>query len=101
MDQRPQKTLVIALVTVFLTFFAAQTMAQSTDSEAQSETSGLGTSIFATRTMPKGLTIMPWKDTDMGQLKSEPIRQIDKPLQPIDPAEFRRRLTYYQQSGAE
>lgn len=68
---------------------------------AQSEEPQAGTSVFGSQELPKGLTIVPWKKGDPGELTSGPTRLVEEPLEPIDPDEFRRRLDYYEQSNAE
>lgn len=77
-----------------------ETRAQSAETNAQDAQPKVGTSIFGSTALPKGLTIVPWKGTGAGKITSGPIQQVEVPLEPVDPAEFRRRLEYHQQSGA-
>lgn len=73
---------------------------QATEARAQKAQPKVGTSIFGSTALPKGLTIVPWKQAGAGTITSGPVQQVEVPLEPIDPAEFRRRLKYHQQSGA-
>lgn len=76
--------------------------AQATQAGAATAEPRAGTSIFGTEALPKGLTFVPWKESDnLGKLSSGPTRLVREPLKPIDPEEFRRRLKYYQGAGAE
>lgn len=106
MDQRLETTTVKLIATAAVILCMSTAMAQNAEPEAQDEPTmqeaepKAGTSIFGSTALPKGLTIVPWKKAGAGQITSSPIRQVEVPLDPIDPAEFRRRLKYHQQAGA-
>lgn len=57
-----------------------------------------GTDIFGSQELPKGLTIVPWKESDPGTLASGPIRLVEEPLEPLDPEKFRQRMDRGQRS---
>lgn len=76
-------------------------IAQDAEPQAGQAEPQAGTSVFGSEELPKGLTIVPWKKGDPGELTSGPTRLVEEPLEPIDPEEFQRRLDYYEQSGAE
>lgn len=88
-----------ALVTAILALSLAPAAgAQGEDGQsAQPSTQG-GTAIFGAQELPKGLTLVPWKKSEPGELTAEPTRLVDEPLVPIDPEAFERRLEYYEQN---
>lgn len=106
MDQGLEATAIKVIATMAVIVYAGTTVAQPPQSGAQptaptAAEPQVGTSIFGSTALPQGLTIVPWQGADSGQITSSPIRQVEEPLEPIDPAEFRRRLQYHQQSDAE
>lgn len=115
MDRGLETTVVKAIASLAVILYAGALMAQSagpmvpqaTPEPRAVEPAGsaaepaVGTSIFGSTALPKGLTIVPWQGADSGQITSSPIRQVTEPLEAIDPAEFRRRLKYHQQSDTK
>lgn len=101
MDQRFRTATVKLIGAAAVIMVAGAATAQDAEPNGQSADPQAGTSVFGSQELPKGLTIVPWKKGDPGQLTSGPTRQVEEPLEPIDPEEFRRRQKYYQQSGAE
>ncbi|HSG66127.1 MAG TPA: hypothetical protein VLD39_14045 [Gammaproteobacteria bacterium] len=61
------------------------------------DTLDLGTtSITGNQELPKVLYIVPWKQSDLGDLVGRPVNTLlDEVLAPIDPEEFERQLGYY------
>lgn len=101
MDQRFAATAVKLIGVAAVIMVAGTATAQDAEPDAQSAEPKAGTSVFGSEALPKGLTIVPWKKGDPGELTSGPTRQVEEPLEPINPEEFRRRQKYYEQSGAE
>ncbi|HEY8520744.1 MAG TPA: hypothetical protein VIN61_11740 [Gammaproteobacteria bacterium] len=62
------------------------------------DTLDLGTtSITGNQELPKVLYIVPWKQSDLGELVGRPANTLlDEVLAPIDPEEFERHLSYYE-----
>jgi hypothetical protein len=55
------------------------------------------TSITGNQELPKVLTIVPWKRSDLGDLIGRPVNTLlDEVLAPIDPEVFERQLSYYE-----
>jgi hypothetical protein len=55
------------------------------------------TSITGNQELPKVLYIVPWKQSDLGDLVGRPVNTLlDEVLAPLDPAVFERRLDYYE-----
>ena len=61
------------------------------------DTLDLGTtSITGNQELPKVLYIVPWKQSDLGDLVGRPVNTLlDEVLAPVDPEEFERQLGYY------
>ena len=54
------------------------------------------TSITGNQELPKVLYIVPWKNSDLGDLVGRPVNTLlDEVLAPVDPEVFRRHLDYY------
>jgi hypothetical protein len=54
------------------------------------------TSITGNQELPKVLYIIPWKNSDLGDLVGRPVNTLlDEVLAPVDPEVFRRHLDYY------
>ncbi len=63
---------------------------------AQDEVELEGISIIGNRELPKALYIVPWKDSDLGDLQGRPAESLlDESLEPVDRDVFRRELEYY------
>lgn len=62
------------------------------------DTLDLGTtSITGNQELPKVLYIVPWKQSDLGDLVGRPVNTLlDEVLAPIDPEVFERHLGYYE-----
>lgn len=62
------------------------------------DTLDLGTtSITGNQELPKVLYIVPWKQSDLGDVVGRPANTLlDDVLAPLDPAVFERRLKYYE-----
>lgn len=54
-----------------------------------------GMSILGNDEAPRSLVIVPWKSSDLGA-EIDVSWAMDEHRRPIDPAEFRRALSYYQ-----
>ena len=61
------------------------------------DTLDLGTtSITGNQELPKVLYIVPWKQSDLGDVVGRPVNTLlDEVLAPIDPEVFERQLGYY------
>jgi hypothetical protein len=61
------------------------------------DTLDLGTtSITGNQELPKVLYIVPWKQSDLGDLVGRPVNTLlDEVLAPVDREEFERQLGYY------
>jgi hypothetical protein len=47
--------------------------------------------------LPKVLYIVPWKQSDLGDLVGRPVNTLlDEVLAPVDPDVFERQLSYYE-----
>lgn len=77
---------------------AALLLASNAAAQEQEQRAEEGTNIFGAQELPKGLTLVPWKKSEPGELTAEPTRLVDEPLVPIDPEAFERRLEYYEQN---
>lgn len=86
MDCRPKAAAVAALL---LAAGGAWAQGSSEDSRELE-----GSSIYGNRELPKGLSIVPWRKAEPGEISSGPVRLVDVPLEPIDPEVFRRELEY-------
>ena len=54
------------------------------------------TSVTGNRELPKVLYIVPWKKSDLGDLRGRPVNSLlDEVLSPVDREEFQRHLQYY------
>lgn len=54
------------------------------------------TSVTGNRELPKVLYIVPWKKSDLGDLRGRPVNSlVDEVLSPVDREVFRRHLQYY------
>ncbi len=54
------------------------------------------TSITGNQELPKVLTIVPWKRSDLGEVVGRPANTLlDEVLAPVDPDVFKRHLEYY------
>ena len=54
------------------------------------------TSVTGNRELPKVLYIVPWKNSDLGDLRGRPVNSlVDEVLSPVDRDVFRRHLQYY------
>ncbi len=54
------------------------------------------TSITGNQELPKVLTIVPWKRSDLGEVVGRPVNTLlDEVLAPVDPDVFKRHLEYY------
>lgn len=84
-----------ALIAAGLALFTPLAAVQAQESVAE------GTNIFGNQELPKGLTIVPWKKSEPGELGTGPTRLVDEPLEPIDPQVFERRLRYYEQTRSQ
>ena len=64
---------------------------------AAMDTLDLGTtSITGNQELPKVLYIVPWKQSDLGDLVGRPVNTLlDEVLSPVDREEFERQLGYY------
>ena len=51
-------------------------------------------SLRADEEAPKGLSVVPWKRSEPGELPQGPLRLLDFPLEPLDPEVFRRELDF-------
>jgi hypothetical protein len=62
------------------------------------DTLDLGTtSITGSRELPRVLYIVPWKQSDLGDLVGRPVDTLlDEVLAPVDPEVFERHVTYYE-----
>ena len=71
--------------------------AAAQEAPAREDTLDLGTtSITGNRELPKVLYIVPWKNSDLGDLVGRPVNTLlDEVLAPIDPEVFERQLDYY------
>jgi hypothetical protein len=55
------------------------------------------TSITGNQELPKVLYIVPWKQSDLGDLIGRPVNTLlDEVLAPVDPEVFERHLSYYE-----
>ena len=60
------------------------------------------TEITGNQELPKVLYIVPWKQSDPGDLMGRPVGSLlDEVLAPVDREVFRRRVSYYQSLLAE
>ena len=61
------------------------------------DTLNLGTtSVTGSQELPKVLYIVPWKQSDLGDLVGRPVNTLlDEVLAPVDPEVFKRHLEYY------
>jgi hypothetical protein len=60
------------------------------------------TSITGNQELPKVLYIVPWKQSDLGDLVGRPANTLlDEVLAPVDPEVFERQLGYYETLHAE
>lgn len=83
---------------------AAETAEPQGSSAAASAPSGaidtldLGTtSITGNRELPRVLYIVPWKESDLGDLVGRPVDTLlDEVLAPVDPDVFARHVSYYE-----
>lgn len=98
MDRRSKTTAIAAALTLLL---APLSVSWAQNNDAEPAPTAEGTNIFGNQELPKGLTIVPWKKSDPGQLSSGPTRLVDEPLEPIDPDVFERRLKYYEQTHSK
>lgn len=57
----------------------------------------LGTAtVTGDREQPKVMYVVPWKSADIGELSGKPMNSlIDEALAPVDRAEFKREVVYY------
>ena len=54
------------------------------------------TSVTGSQELPKVLYIVPWKQSDLGDLVGRPVNTLlDEILAPVDPEVFERHLEYY------
>jgi len=65
---------------------------------SSADTVNLGTtSITGNQELPKVLYIVPWKQSNLGDVVGRPANTLlDEVLAPLDPAVFERRLKYYE-----
>lgn len=56
---------------------------------------GAGTVIIGDRESPIGLYLTPWKDEYAARNAGRPAQHLLESMEPIDPEEFRRQITYY------
>ena len=55
------------------------------------------TSITGNQELPKVLYIVPWKQSDLGEIVGRPVNTLlDEVLAPVDPDVFERHLSYYE-----
>ena len=55
------------------------------------------TSITGNQELPKVLYIVPWKQSDLGEIVGRPVNTLlDEVLAPVDPEVFERHLSYYE-----
>jgi hypothetical protein len=75
----------------------AVTRAPASSRARAMDTLNLGTtSVTGSQELPKVLYIVPWKQSDLGDLVGRPVNTLlDEVLAPIDPEEFERHLEYY------
>lgn len=61
------------------------------------DTLNLGTtSVTGSQELPKVLYIVPWKESDLGDVVGRPVNTLlDEVLAPVDPEVFKRHLEYY------
>lgn len=53
-------------------------------------------SIVGNKELPRSLTIVPWKKSDLGDLPGRPVESLlDEALEPVERDVFRRELEYY------
>jgi len=71
--------------------------AQPAPSARVMDTLNLGTtSVTGSQELPKVLYIVPWKQSDLGDLVGRPVNTLlDEVLAPVDPEVFKRHLEYY------
>ena len=56
------------------------------------------TAITGNRELPKVLHIVPWKDSDFGDLAGRPVNSLlDEVLSPVDRDVFLRQMMYFEQ----
>lgn len=56
------------------------------------------TAITGNRELPKVLHIVPWKDSDFGDLTGRPVNSLlDEVLSPVDRDVFLRQMMYFEQ----
>ncbi len=56
------------------------------------------TAITGNRELPKVLHIVPWKDSDLGDLTGRPVNSLlDEVLSPVDRDVFLRQVSYFEQ----
>jgi len=61
-------------------------------------------SITGNEELPKVMYIVPWKETDVGELQGKPANSLlDEVLEPVDREVFRRQVRYFSQlkSGSD
>lgn len=75
----------------------AVTLTQTSQGIGVMDTLNLGTtSVTGSQELPKVLYIVPWKQSDLGDLVGRPVNTLlDEVLAPVDPEEFERHLEYY------
>jgi hypothetical protein len=63
----------------------------------------LGTAtVTGDREQPKVMYIVPWKNSDIGDLSGKPMNSLlDEALSPVDREEFKREVVYYQAVRAD
>ena len=56
------------------------------------------TAITGNRELPKVLYIVPWKDSDLGEIMGRPVNSLlDEVLAPVDRDVFLRQVSYFEQ----
>ncbi|NNF15441.1 MAG: hypothetical protein HKN70_01780 [Gammaproteobacteria bacterium] len=78
---------------------------QPVTAPAASQTAGLQlrtTAVTGSRELPKVLVIVPWKSAAAPGPGSRPLASlVEETLTPLDPAVFRRTLSYYSKLNSE
>ena len=78
---------------------SADTAAPETQRPRQVDSLKLdATAITGNRELPKVLHIVPWKDSDFGDLTGRPVNSLlDEVLSPVDRDVFLRQMMYFEQ----
>jgi len=94
--------MVLAATTVFAEDKPAETGSGSGSARTQRDHLDLdATSVKGNQELPKVLYIVPWKESQIGDLAGKPVNSLlDEILAPLDREVFQRQVRYYDQLHA-